>query len=66
MGITSKESLHSQEIITIDEAVHPFAIASSHIEGIRYLRCTTFEQSTYILTWQHQLIGLQTNLRTTT
>ena len=66
MGISSKQSLHRQEIITIDEAVHPIPITTRHIEGIGNLRRTALEQSTYILTWQHQFIGLKPNLRTTT
>ena len=70
LGITSKEGLHCQEVVTIDEAVHPlrcggFAIRR-HVEGIWNLRRTALEQSTHILTWQHQFIGLKPNLRTTT
>ena len=67
LSITSKQGLHRQEIIAIDEAVHPtVAIASRHVEGIGYLGRTALEQSAHVLTRQHQLVGLQTNLRATT
>ena len=65
-GIACKEGLHSQEVVAIDEAVHPAVAAACHVEGIGYLRRVAPEQSAYVLTWQHQFVGLKPNLCATT